>query len=1020
MHSILRRLTALHFGFAVPTAGPGVLASAATIAGAFWVTVTLPNLPLVHAFGTSNGASVNISLQSALLGIDDGRSVRGNRALEHKLGLSSYTLPSPEQLRALATSPAAATLEPPPVVAQLDVAPAPQAPVDVPSPLAPSPPSAPSAPVQPVSTPPVEPQPPVHASTPSPPVSPPRVTLPTPPAVKPPAPAPPAAVVPPITTPPVVPPPVTPPIPDTAPPWIASHADIHLDATGPSGIVATYTRPTATDAVEGAVAVTCAPASGSLFALGSTTVTCSAHDSSHNAASSSFAVIVADLSGPTISVPASAQVGPTSPAGIVVSFTATASDLVDGAIAPSCAPASGSLFAVGHTTVTCTAQDAAHNSTTESFDVHVLADTIAPSLQTHGNLTLEATGSAGAAATFTAPAASDLVDGGVATSCAPASGSVFALGHTTVTCTAEDSSHNAATTSFDVQVEDTTAPSIQSSSNLTAEAAPGGAVVAYSAPTATDTVDGSVAVSCAPASGSTFSLGHTTVNCSASDAAGNGASSHFDVFVRDTTAPVIQSHVNLTADATGAGGATVTYTTPTGSDSLDGAVAVSCAPASGSTFALGHTTVNCTATDAAGNTGHSSFDVHVVDTTAPTVQTHVNLTAEAASSAGATVAYTSPTASDTVSGALGANCLPASGSTFALGHSTVTCTATDAAGNAGTSSFDVLVRDTTSPTIAAHANVVAEATASGGAGVSYSLPSASDLVDSSVAVTCLPASGSTFALGHTTVSCSAHDAAGNTAAGTTFDVNVRDTTGPAIASHSNLVVEATGPSGAPVTYTVPAATDLVTGAATVNCAPASGSTFALGHTTVTCSSQDAAHNQSTSTFDVLVRDTTAPVLNVPADFTVQSGSSSGQAVTFTVTATDSVDGSVAVTCSPASGSVFPVGHTTVSCSAHDAAGNTATDTSLDVFLTTSQVVHDGVTSMFAVNTVLTGFGLPQSVLSSLQNQLLAAGISWVNGDAVTACQNLDVFDASASTQLTGAQYSQLSPSMADTRTILGC
>ena len=38
----------------------------------------------------------------------------------------------------------------------------------------------------------------------------------------------------------------------------------------------------------------------------------------------------------------------------------------------------------------------------------------------------------------------------------------------------------------------------------------------------------------------------------------------------------------------------------------------SCTPASGSTFALGTTTVNCTASDAAGNTGTASFNVTVV------------------------------------------------------------------------------------------------------------------------------------------------------------------------------------------------------------------------------------------------------------------------------------------------------------------------------------------------------------------------------------------------------------------------
>ncbi len=75
----------------------------------------------------------------------------------------------------------------------------------------------------------------------------------------------------------------------------------------------------------------------------------------------------------------------------------------------------------------------------------------------------------------------------------------------------------------------------------------------------------------------------------------------------------------MTLEATGPSGAVATYATPTASDLVDGAVAVSCAPASGSTFALGTTPVNCSATDAHGNTASTSFNVNVQDTTPPSV-----------------------------------------------------------------------------------------------------------------------------------------------------------------------------------------------------------------------------------------------------------------------------------------------------------------------------------------------------------------------------------------------------------------
>jgi hypothetical protein len=84
--------------------------------------------------------------------------------------------------------------------------------------------------------------------------------------------------------------------------------------------------------------------------------------------------------------------------------------------------------------------------------------------------------------------------------------------------------------------------------------------------------------------------------------------------------------------------------------------------------------------------------------------------------------------------------------------------------------------DTTPPSLTLPANITAEATSPSGAVITYSA-SASDVIDGSAPVICTPASGSTFGLGTTTVSCSASDQSGNTATGT-FTVTVRDTTPP--------------------------------------------------------------------------------------------------------------------------------------------------------------------------------------------------------------------------------------------------
>jgi hypothetical protein len=68
-------------------------------------------------------------------------------------------------------------------------------------------------------------------------------------------------------------------------------------------------------------------------------------------------------------------------------------------------------------------------------------------------------------------------------------------------------------------------------------------------------------------------------------------------------------------------------------------------------------------------------------------------------------------------------------------------------------------------------------------------------------------------------------------------------------------------------------------------------------------------------------DSTAPTLTVPNGIAAPASSSSGVAVSFSVSATDP-DDEATVSCTPASGSIFPVGTTTVSCVATDTAGNT--------------------------------------------------------------------------------------------------
>jgi YVTN family beta-propeller protein len=71
-------------------------------------------------------------------------------------------------------------------------------------------------------------------------------------------------------------------------------------------------------------------------------------------------------------------------------------------------------------------------------------------------------------------------------------------------------------------------------------------------------------------------------------------------------------------------------------------------------------------------------------------------------------------------------------------------------------------------------------------------------------------------------------------------------------------------------------------------------------------------------------DTVPPALSVPADFTVPRTSAAGAIVSFVVSASDDVDPNPPVSCTPFSGSLFPIGTTPVTCTATDASGNRAT------------------------------------------------------------------------------------------------
>ena len=475
-------------------------------------------------------------------------------------------------------------------------------------------------------------------------------------------------------------------------------------------------------------------------------------------------------------------------------------------------------------------------------------------------------------------------------------------------------------------------------------------------------------VTCNPASGSVFGITTTTVSCTATDGTTTTPPTSFSVTVRDTTGPAVSVPGDMTLEATSGAGRDVTFSA-SASDAVDGGgLSASCTPSSGSTFPLGQTTVNCSATDTHSNTGAASFKVNIVDNTPPVLSLPGNQSASTSNSGGTAVSF-SASANDNIAGSVPVSCSPSSGSNFPIGTTTVNCSANDGHGNTAGGSFTVTVTltDTTPPNVTVPADITGEATSGNGAAVSFS-SSAQDNVDGSLPTTCSPSSGSTFPLGATTVTCHATDAHGNTGTDT-FKVTIRDTTAPTVTAPADITREATSSGGVTVTFSA-SATDAVDGGLSAPCSPASGTTFGLGSTTVTCHATDAHGNTGNDSFTVKVVDTTPPTLNLPSNQSASTTTLAGTTVSFSASASDSVAGSIPVSCSPSSGSNFSIGTTTVNCSANDGHGNTAsgsfsvtvtlTDTTPPIVTVPADITREATSGSGAVVTLLQlGTGQPR-------------------------------------------------------------
>ena len=220
-----------------------------------------------------------------------------------------------------------------------------------------------------------------------------------------------------------------------------------------------------------------------------------------------------------------------------------------------------------------------------------------------------------------------------------------------------------------------------------------------------------------------FPAGTTTVTCTASNAPGHEGTASFTITIvtpdMDTTPPTVNVPSDITVAASSSSGGNawfdvsaiddVTYTNQDQNVQYSENLIVTCSSPSGSLFQVGPpTTVTCTASDWVGNEGTETFTVTVTytepevpsepetpsesDTVPPEVLVPNNIVVPAENPDGKVVSF-NPQAVDNIDGLLTPTCNPQSGSLFQIGTTTVTCTATDSAGNTNTNSFTVTILD---------------------------------------------------------------------------------------------------------------------------------------------------------------------------------------------------------------------------------------------------------------------------------------------------------------------------------------
>ncbi len=668
------------------------------------------------------------------------------------------------------------------------------------------------------------------------------------------------------------------------------------------------------------------PASGTVFDVGTTTVTITATDVNGNLTTDSFTVTVFDSEAPTaVCQDLTIELDAAGNASI------TPQD-IDAGSSDNCGIASISVdntdftcADVGANTVTLTVTDIYGNSSTCTASVTV-EDMIAPSINKPADQLIPVSdpGVCGAVVDFDVTADDNC---GIASlDISPTSGTVFDVGTTTVTITATDVNGNVTTDSFTMTVFDSEAPTaVCQDLTIQLDAAGNASITPQDVDAGSTDNCGIASISVDITDFTCADVGPNAVTLTLTDIHGNSSTCTATVTVEDMIAPSINKPADqlIPVSDPGVCGAVVDFDVT--ADDNCGIASLDISPASGTVFDVGTTTVTITATDVNGNLTTDSFTVTVFDSEAPTAVCQ-DLTIELDAAGSASITPQDVDAGSTDNCGIASISLDNTDFTCAdVGANTVTLTVIDIHGNSSTCTATVTVEDTAAPTINKPLDQLVPVSDPGVCGATVDFIVTADDNCSIASLDISPASGSVFDVGTTTVTITATDVNGNLTTDS-FTVTVFDSEAPT-AVCQDLTIELDAAGSASITpQDVDAGSTDNCGIASISLDNTDFTCADVGANAVTLTVTDIHGNSSTCTATVTVEDTAAPTISKPLDqlVPVTDPGVCGATVDFLVTANDNC-GIASLDISPSSGTVFDVGTTTVNITATDFNGNVTTD-----------------------------------------------------------------------------------------------